>query len=100
MPFIIVHPERTAAGKVSSYFASTHDVGPTLCRWPGSTGPAGWRGPTCRPLLAGGQPAQPREYHYGGMYNRFFIRTDDWVLIGDNRGRSARYTTSASTRTE
>ena len=20
------------------------------------------------------------------MYNRFFIRTDDWVLIGDNRG--------------
>jgi hypothetical protein len=21
------------------------------------------------------------------MYNRFFIRTDDWVLIGDNRGQ-------------
>ena len=20
------------------------------------------------------------------MYNRFYIRTDDWVLIGDNRG--------------
>ena len=20
------------------------------------------------------------------MYNRFFIRTDDWVLIGDNQG--------------
>ena len=21
------------------------------------------------------------------MYNRFYIRTDDWVLIGDNRGK-------------
>jgi hypothetical protein len=21
------------------------------------------------------------------MYNRFYIRTDDWVLIGDNRGQ-------------
>jgi hypothetical protein len=21
------------------------------------------------------------------MYNRFFIRTDEWLLIGDNRGQ-------------
>jgi hypothetical protein len=21
------------------------------------------------------------------MFNRFYIRTDDWVLIGDNRGQ-------------
>ena len=27
VPFIIVHPDRRAAGRVSSYFASTHDVG-------------------------------------------------------------------------
>ena len=32
-------------------------------------------------------PPAKREVHYGGMYNRFFIRTDDWVLIGDNRGQ-------------
>jgi hypothetical protein len=24
------------------------------------------------------------------MYNRFYIRTDDWVLIGDNRGQERR----------
>ena len=38
------------------------------------------------PVLDGGQPTQKREFHYGGMYNRFYIRTDDNVLIGDNRG--------------
>jgi arylsulfatase A-like enzyme len=32
------------------------------------------------------EPAEKRDFHYGGMYNRFFIRTDDWVLIGDNQG--------------
>jgi arylsulfatase A-like enzyme len=36
--------------------------------------------------LDGKEPDQKRDFHYGGMYNRFFIRTDDWVLIGDNRG--------------
>jgi len=39
------------------------------------------------PALSGRTPAERRDFHYGGMYNRFFIRTDDWVLIGDNRGR-------------
>jgi arylsulfatase A-like enzyme len=34
----------------------------------------------------GKEPAEKREFHYGGMYNRFYIRTDEWVLIGDNQG--------------
>ena len=38
------------------------------------------------PVLDRRAPKQTRDFHYGGMYNRFFIRTDDWVLIGDNRG--------------
>ena len=36
--------------------------------------------------MDGGQPTEKREVHYGGMYNRFFIRSDDNVLIGDNPG--------------
>ena len=28
VPFILVHPENKAAGEVTQYFASTHDVGP------------------------------------------------------------------------
>jgi arylsulfatase A-like enzyme len=87
VPFIIVHPERRAAGEVSTYFASTHDVGPTLLSMAGLDPPRWMEGVDLSPLLAGRKPGQRREYHYGGMYNRFFIRTDDWVLIGDNRGK-------------
>ncbi|MDP9135987.1 MAG: hypothetical protein M3N56_14305, partial [Actinomycetota bacterium] len=27
-----------------------------------------------------------RPFHYGGMYNRYFVRTDQWVLLGDTLG--------------
>ena len=87
VPFIIARPDKRAAGEVSSYFASTHDVGPTLLSMAGLDRPAWMEGVDLTPLLDGRAPAQSREYHYGGMYNRFFIRTDDWVLIGDNRGK-------------
>jgi arylsulfatase A-like enzyme len=86
VPFVIVHPERKAAGEASPYFTSTHDVGPTLLSLVGAERPRWIEGVDLSPLLDGEQPAQRREFHYGGMYNRFYIRTDDWVLIGDNRG--------------
>ena len=49
--------------------------------------PPGWmEGTTSRPRSTASEPPEKREFHYGGMYNRFFIRTDDYVLIGDNQG--------------
>jgi arylsulfatase A-like enzyme len=86
VPFVIAHPDRRAAGGTSSYFASTHDVGPTLLSMVGLEPPGWMEGTDLSPVLEGGDPPERREFHYGGMYNRFFIRTDDWVLIGDNRG--------------
>ena len=86
VPFIVVHPEDKAAGGASSYFASTHDVGPTLLSMVGIDPPGWMDGADLSPLLDGEQPAQARPFHYGGMYNRFFIRTDEWALIADNRG--------------
>jgi arylsulfatase A-like enzyme len=87
VPFIIVHPDRKAAGEVSRYFASTHDVGPTLLSMVGVDRPKWMEGTDLSSLLDGRQPPERRDFHYGGMYNRFYIRTDDWVLIGDNRGQ-------------
>ena len=88
VPFIVVHPDGKAAGEVSSHFASTHDVGPTLLShgrtW---TGPTGWRASTSPRCWTASSPSEPRPFHYGGMYNRFYIRTDEWLLIGDNRGQ-------------
>jgi arylsulfatase A-like enzyme len=86
VPLIIVHPDRRAAGEAVPYFASTHDVGPTLLSMVGVSGPSWIEGTDLSPLLHGEPPRERREFHYGGMYNRFYIRTDDWVLIGDNRG--------------
>jgi arylsulfatase A-like enzyme len=88
VPFVIVHPEGKAAGAVTPYFASTHDVGPTLLSMVGIQPPKWVEGTDLSRLLDGKQPAENREFHYGGIYNRFFIRTDDWALIADTRGES------------
>jgi arylsulfatase A-like enzyme len=86
VPFIVAHPDGRAAGSTSSYFASTHDVGPTMLSMAGIEPPAWMEGTDLSPVLDGSRPSERRDFHYGGMYNRFFIRTDDWVLIGDNQG--------------
>jgi arylsulfatase A-like enzyme len=86
VPFVITLPDRRAAGNTSSYFASTHDVGPTLLSLVGLRPPGWMEGVDLSPALEGVEPTQRRAFHYGGMYNRFFIRTDEWVLIGDNQG--------------
>ena len=86
VPFVIVHPEDKAAGETSQYFASTHDVGPTVLSLLDIDRPDWMEGVDLSPLLDGDEPSVKREFHYGGMYNRFYIRTDENVLIGDNRG--------------
>jgi arylsulfatase A-like enzyme len=86
VPFVVAHPDGRAAGQTSSYFASTHDVGPTLMSMVGMEAPPWMEGTDLSPVLDGGEPPERRDFHYGGMYNRFFVRTDDWVLIGDNQG--------------
>ncbi len=86
VPFIVVRPDDRAAGTVSQHFASTHDVGPTVLSMVGIDKPSWMNGTDLSVTLDGKEPDQKRDFHYGGMYNRFFIRTDDWVLIGDNQG--------------
>ena len=86
VPFIVAHPDGRASGETSTYFASTHDVGPTLLSMVGIDPPSWMEGTDLSPVLDGGRPPERRDFHYGGMYNRFFIRNDDWVLIGDNQG--------------
>ena len=86
VPFVVVLPDDRGAGTVSQYFASTHDVGPTVLSMVGIEPPSWMNGTNLAVALEGREPAQRRDFHYGGMYNRFYIRTDDWVLIGDNQG--------------
>ena len=83
----IVHPDNRAAGTVSNHFASTHDVGPTVLSMVGIDPPEWMKGTDLSVPSTARSPRRTRDFHYGGMYNRFYIRTDDWVLIGDNRGQ-------------
>jgi arylsulfatase A-like enzyme len=86
VPFAIVHPDGRKAGQVSDYFASTHDVAPTILSLLDVDRPRWMEGQDLSPLLDGEEPPGGRELQYGGMYNRFFVRTDRWVLLGDNLG--------------
>jgi arylsulfatase A-like enzyme len=85
VPFAIVHPSGKRAGQASDHFASTHDVAPTLLSLLGLDSPRWMDGHDLSLLLDDEQPPA-RPYHYGGMFNRYFIRTDQWVLLGDNLG--------------
>jgi arylsulfatase A-like enzyme len=87
VPLILVDPQRRLEGQRSDYRASTHDIGPTLLSMVGIDAPDWMTGTDLSVTLDGKEPAEKRDFHYGGMYNRFYIRTDDWVLIGDNRGQ-------------
>lgn len=86
VPFAIVHPAGKRAGESSEYFASTHDVAPTVLSLLGIDEPSWIEGHDLTPLLDSEDQPPARPFHYGGMYNRHFIRTDQWVLLGDNLG--------------
>ena len=86
VPLIVVDPERRRAGQATPYFASTHDVGPTLLALAGVDAPRVMEGADLSPLLAG-RPPQAREHAWGGYGNSFYVRTDRWALFGENQGR-------------
>ena len=87
VPCVIVHPDGRGAGETSSYFASTHDVAPTLLALAGAGNAAGMDGTDLSPLLSGKEPVE-RPYAYGGYFNHFYVRTGQWSYVADNRGES------------
>jgi arylsulfatase A-like enzyme len=85
VPCVIIHPERKRAGSSSRYLASTPDIAPTLLGLAGVDAPPGMDGTDLSPLFDGEEPER-REYAYGGYFNHFYIRTDHFALVSDNRG--------------
>lgn len=89
VPCAIVHPERKEAGSTSPYFASTHDVAPTLLSLAGIRPPRGMDGQDLSPLFDG-QTLPQRPFAYGGYFNHLYVRTDRWSYVADNRGDERR----------
>jgi len=86
VPLILVHPRHRRAGQESPWFASTHDVAPTLLSMAGVRRPHRMTGADLsRPFR--GRQLPERHYAYGGYTDSFFIRSHRWALWGLNDGR-------------
>ena len=89
LPYMIRDPRDRGAGQTSDYFASTHDVGPTLLSAAGVRVPGGIDGEDShRFSSARAVPDHPTvTASYG---DQVLAGDDDWFLIADNRGERKR----------
>jgi arylsulfatase A-like enzyme len=86
VPLIVVDPRRGRRARQSDWFASTHDVAPTVLSMAGVRVPERMDGvDLSRPLRGRKLPKRP--YAFGGYSNEFYIRTDHWAMWADNRPR-------------
>ena len=86
VPFIIVHPGRRRAGHSSDFFASTHDIAPTLLSMADVRAPEAMTGlDLSRPFR--GRRLPERHFAWGGYSDSFYIRSRRWALWGYNKPR-------------
>ena len=86
VPMAMRHPSGKGRGRTSTYFASTHDVGPTVLSVLGVEEPRGMNGADLSPLFDGKPSARKRGYRTS-RYNTYVSASDGrWLLIaGDHR---------------
>ena len=84
--FMMRHPERKRAGQTSDYFASTHDVAPTILGHLGIEPPEPMQGADLSVFFGGGAPEQPREHFTLGYHDHAFARDDRYAMFASNDG--------------
>jgi arylsulfatase A-like enzyme len=100
VPMAMRHPARKAAGRTSNYFASTHDVGPTVLSTLGVDEPRGMNGADLSPLFNGRSPRRKRSYRTAA-YNTYVSASDGrWLLIAGNQREELRLYDRRSDRYE
>jgi arylsulfatase A-like enzyme len=88
IPFLIRHPQGAGAGETSDYYASTHDVAPTVLGFLGIEPPEPMDGQDLSVLLDGGEPAERAHFSLG--YNdHAWARDEDYVMFAKNDGSNA-----------
>jgi arylsulfatase A-like enzyme len=88
--FMIRHPDGKGAGETSDYFASTHDVAPTILGALGIEQPQQMGGEDLTVLLDGGDPEQPREYFTAGYHEHSWARDKNHAMFARNDGSEAK----------
>ena len=87
VPLLIADPARRG-GRPHPFFASTHDLAPTLLAMAGVERPAAMTGVDLSPALRGDRiPARP--YAYGGYSDCHFLRDERIAYMADNRRQRA-----------
>jgi arylsulfatase A-like enzyme len=86
VPFMIRHPQRIGAGRRSRYFASSHDIAPTLLRAVGAPVPKAMDGADLRPLLEGRKVKQRRATWSGAWGATLMAGDGRWLLVALNEG--------------
>jgi arylsulfatase A-like enzyme len=88
IPFMIRHPEGKGAGQESDYFASTHDVAPTILGFLGVEPESPMEGQDLSVLFGGGQPEE-RPYFTLGYNAHAWARDEDYVMFAKYDGSNA-----------
>ena len=89
VPYIIRHPEGKRAGETSDYFASTHDVAPTMLSFQGLTVPGRMDGEDLTVMFDGADPPE-RPYWTTAYAGQVAAGDGRWLLIADNQGEERR----------
>ncbi len=89
IPYIVRDPQRRRAGETSDWFASTHDVAPTLLAYQGITVPGKMDGETLTTVFDGGEP--PERACWTTCEAGFVAAGDGrYMLNADNQGEARR----------
>jgi arylsulfatase A-like enzyme len=81
VPMVMRHPAGKGRGRSSNYYASTHDIGPTVLSVLGVKEPRGMNGADLSPLFNGRPPRRKRTYRTAS-YNTYVSAGDErWLLI-------------------
>jgi arylsulfatase A-like enzyme len=87
--FFVRHPGGKGAGKASDYYASTHDVAPTILGFLGVEPQQELDGQDLTVLLEDEEPAA-RPHFTLGYHDHVFTRDERYAMMGHNDGTEAR----------
>jgi arylsulfatase A-like enzyme len=87
--FFIRHPEGAGAGQTSDYYASTHDVAPTVLGAIGIEPPSPMEGQDLSVLLDGGEPGT-REHFTAGYHDHVWARDESYAMFARDNGSEAK----------
>lgn len=86
VPFMIRHPQLWGAGRRTGYFASSHDIAPTLLKAVGAPVPKAMDGADLRPLFQGRAVRQRRPVWTSVWGETVMAGDGRWLLVAQNDG--------------